>query len=90
MQLSELLNQDEHELIEMLATSKGMIVYCENFKSVAKSLEMKKAEMLGASSVAAQEREAYASKTYQKLITDWQQATHDSIVLEYALSKKRV
>jgi len=89
MQLAELLNLEESRLVEMLATAKARIVYCENFKSVVKALEMKKAEMTGVSTIAAQEREAYASKAYQQLVSDWQQATHDSVLLEYSLSTKR-
>ena len=89
MDIDSVLKMSPEEIVSLLAKAKGDMIHCEHYRSVIKSLEMKKAEMRGLGpSIAAQEREANASKEYREVIDQWEKAMHDSVLLEYALSVK--
>jgi hypothetical protein len=63
------------ELIARHASAKGARVRLEHFRKIKRALLMRDAEVLGATSMAMQEREAYAHPEYLDVVDGYAEAT---------------
>ena len=69
----------------MYAQAKANRVYLEEYRKSLKAIEMSKAETAGAKSAATQERDAYASESYQLHLLGLQEATELEVNLHWML-----
>lgn len=60
------LMQDYERLVDEYATAKSHRIYLEEFRKSLHAILMKEAEVAGAKTVSAQDRDAYAHERYQQ------------------------
>lgn len=84
MDIEELLER-YRQLADRYAPARASRGYLEDYKKSCLAILMKEAEGKGHKAVSAQEREAYAHATYQKLIADLQIAVQEEEKIRYHL-----